>query len=190
MVFWLFKKKSETSDHFENSVKNSFGNIKKDMSQITSWINHFHEKHGSHNEEIQGIIARLERIEESLLSFSNETIEEEVDEEVITNNTNPSYISKEYDKWDELTPVQQALSMKIYGLQKENPGKWLALKQIAQELYPNKEYSKVRSTVSDYIGVLEEFDYIERKRKGRQAYVRCKIKEIPQQNFLKQKTLN
>jgi hypothetical protein len=178
MVWWLFKKKGETSSEFQKTVKNSFFNIKDDMSQISQWISHFKEKHDGHESEITTIISRLESIEKQLNFRVEDVPVSEVLEEKETEEKKEG-INKEYERWDELTPVQQRLCWKISRLQKEKPKRWLSLKDIAQELYPEREYNKIRSTVSDYIGLLEEFDYIERKRKGRQAYVRFKKNKLP-----------
>ena len=179
MFGWLFKKREDgVNIHFENSVKKSFSNIKDDMSQISQWIGHFKQKHDIHEQQFSDIVARLNAIENQLGSLQISLEDQEFESEKNDDEGVDSY-EKEFEKWDELTPVQKSLCWKIYRLQKEKPLRWLSLKEIAAELYPEREYSKVRSTVSDYVGLLEEFDYLERKRKGRQAYVRFKKKNLP-----------
>ncbi|MDP3919132.1 MAG: hypothetical protein Q8Q35_04505 [Nanoarchaeota archaeon] len=184
MVWWLLKKRNKENIEFHDTVKNSFTNLRDDMAHISKWINHFKDKHEDHNTHITNIFSRLNLIESDLIELKElgmikqavvETSQKEPSLE-----ENESSDDKAFEKWDELTPVQQSLCWKISRLQKERPKKWLSIKEIAAELYPDREYSKVRSTVSDYIGLLEDFDYLERKRKGRQAYVRFKKNNLPE----------
>lgn len=77
----------------------------------------------------------------------------------------------EDDPWYTLTEMQQQICWKLAALQKESPNKWISFKVLAGELYPNKDYGVVRSTVSEYITLLEEMGYVQKKRRGRQTYV-------------------
>ena len=80
--------------------------------------------------------------------------------------------------WLELTETQQKLCWKIAVLQKELPNEWLSLKYLAQEMYPDRDYASVRSTVSQFIAQLEDLGFVKRRRKGRQAYV-CSTDKNP-----------
>jgi hypothetical protein len=73
--------------------------------------------------------------------------------------------------WEFLTETQQRLCWKLAALQKEMPDQWISLKYLAQELYPDKDYNQVRSTLSQFIAGLEELGIVKRKRKGKQAYI-------------------
>ena len=78
---------------------------------------------------------------------------------------------EEASSWMELTETQQKLCWKIAALQKEMPNEWISLKALAQDMYPDKEYSSVRSTICQFVSQLEEMGFIKRRRKGRQTYV-------------------
>jgi len=62
MAFWLFQKKRE--DHeikkIHNIMENSFSNIKKDMKNISSWIDHFKNKHQKHDDSFDKMIRDVE----------------------------------------------------------------------------------------------------------------------------------
>ena len=69
-MFWFFKKvrdnTSEKLDSMNFMVKNSFENIKKDMSLISQWINYFNKKHDGNDQKMTSIFARLEILEHKL----------------------------------------------------------------------------------------------------------------------------
>ena len=88
--------------------------------------------------------------------------------------------------WAQLTDVQQHLAYVISSLDKEEPETWHALKKVAFELYPNREYGEVRTTISHYVRLLEEFGFVERKRVGNKSLVRTKKKELPKLRVSKQ----
>lgn len=170
-MVWLFWRKPRKT--FEEAVKNSFGNIRHDMTNISSWITHFKSKHEEQIVQLKDIQERLAFIEEHL-GFTSLPKQKEK----IKSQESRGFVKDITSLLDELTHTQRVLCWKTFRLQKENPGKWLTIKRIASEVYPEKGYSQVRTTVSDYLALLEEFDLIERTRKGKQAYVRFK-KDLP-----------
>ena len=60
---------------------------------------------------------------------------------------------------------------------------------LAQDLYPGKPYDKVRSTVSEYIGILVDAGLLHKMRKGKQTYIATtqKGQDFFQKNNPKQK---
>jgi len=61
---WLLGRKR--SEEFEGEVMDSFANVKKDVSKISKWLDHFHKKHKGHDEEFSKVLSRLEKVEEDL----------------------------------------------------------------------------------------------------------------------------
>ena len=47
------------------------------------------------------------------------------------------------------------------------PDQWISLKYLAEELYPDKEYGAIRSTLSQFVTALEEMGFV--KERERQA---------------------
>ena len=66
---WLFKKKGD--EIFEEEVKKSFSNVKKDISKVSKWISHFHDKHRDHEEDFSKVLSRLEKLEKDLEDVKN-----------------------------------------------------------------------------------------------------------------------
>ena len=66
---WLFKKKGD--ENFEEEVKKSFSNVKKDISKVSKWISHFHDKHRDHEEDFSKVLSRMEKLEKDLEDIKN-----------------------------------------------------------------------------------------------------------------------
>ncbi len=195
----IFKRKNDRQDlhvhhtfsHLHETLKNSFGNIKKDMNQLNSWISHFKERHIEHDKRFDYLFAKIEEMESKLDNMnSSETYETPIQESYEEPEVIEEPIQKE-SMWDLLTPTQQKICWKLSSLHKEMPDQWIPMKYLAQEMYPEKEYSKVRSAMSQFISNLEEAGFIKRKRRGKQAYVKLIKTDIhPRKSQLLAKIFN
>ena len=185
-MFNFFKRKknnprlAETISTMQESLKKSFTNIKKDFSMMDGHNKTFHEKHekhtidhGEHRKNIQLLGERLKSIEESLGILKEiEIVNEEVSGEV----------EADFGNLEDMTGVSQKICYVLAALQKENKG-MVTLKTLAEEMYPGKEYAKIRSTISQYTTELEELGYVQKKKKGKQVY----IKSTEKNPFLSEK---
>jgi len=182
MVFWFFKKRDDRDLEFiHKKLDNSFSNIHNDMEKVTSWINHFHGRHGDHDKKFDTVVKRLDKIEYAVseLQDAMTAAYQKISEPSIAEaKDDVKKIVEEDPIWLELTETQQKLCWKIAVLQKELPNEWLSLKYLAQEMYPDRDYASVRSTVSQFIAQLEDLGFVKRRRKGRQAYV-CSTDKNP-----------
>jgi predicted transcriptional regulator len=52
------------------------------------------------------------------------------------------------------------------------------MKQLSEELYPEKKYNDVRSMMSDYINLLSEYGLVKKIRRGRQIFLSITEKGI------------
>lgn len=169
----IFKKISKPHPHkridnLNKSVHQSFTNLRNDMEHVSKLLHHFDNKHKEHDNNFKSLIKRLEDIE-SIIKESKVPVSAEEEKENLELSKEEQPI--EDPLWESLTETQQKLCWKLAALQKEMPNQWISLKYLAQELYPDKEYSTVRSTLSQFITALEEMGIVKRKRKGKQAYV-------------------
>ncbi len=80
-------------------------------------------------------------------------------------------ITTSNDILDTLTETQRIILLRLVTLVKESGQDWVTIKNLAQDLYPNKEYSQIRSTLSEYIGVLVDNNLVKKQRRGKQTYV-------------------
>lgn len=166
MFNWLFKKEKDTEilnkfEEMEKSLKRSFSNIKEDINNLSEHSKHFHSKHFTHDQKFQGLHERILLLEE-LIKKHHESKEElnEIKDEL------------ELDELGRLTQVSQRICMVLAALSKEDPDRLIQLKTLAEEMYPNKKYQEIRSTVSQYTTELEELGYLVKKKKGRQVFIK------------------
>ncbi len=171
MLKWFFQKWSNKNINVEESVKNSFLNVREDMAHISKWISHFKLKHDDHEQKISLLYSRLDKIEKILEQIEEDSpiLEEKVRVEELKEESTPSFPASQ---WDELTDTQKKVCWFISKLTKESTNGWVASKVLAREMYPTKEYIKTRSTVSQFISTLEEHGFVQRRRNGKQAYVK------------------
>ena len=186
-MFNFFKRKNkdytltETINVMQESLKKSFGNIKKDFSMIDMHNQRFHKKHEKHEqsheehrENIKILGERLLSLEKSLCMLKDIKIQQnEVREEQ----------EIEFNDLEEMTEVSQKICYILAALQQEDK-ELVTLKFLAEEMYPDKEYTKIRSTISQYTTELEELGYVQKKKKGKHVY----IKSTDKNPFLKEKS--
>jgi len=167
MFNWFFKRGiNRKITEMHSSVNSSFSNVKEDIRQVSQWVSHFKNKHESHDKNIDLILKRLDSIE-AQIQDSSMLIGEEV-----PSNSSKDFTEFDLKNWNLLTDVQQHLAQVILSLDKEEPDSWHTLKKIALELYPTREYNTVRTTISHYVRLLEEYGFVERKRIGNQSFVK------------------
>ncbi len=158
-------------DRVEKEVKHSLDTVRRDIHGVSRWLVHFKERHYKHDKTFNSILRRLDKIENRLEELSEETEDHEKEEEETEEEAEEEEILEQDSKWELLTDTQKNICWKLASLQKENPDQWVSLKYLAQEIYPDKDYTKVRSALSQFISQLEELGYVKRRRKGKQAYV-------------------
>ena len=66
---WLFGQKRNNG--FEEEIKHSFTNVKKDISKVSKWLDHFHKKHKGHEEDFSKVLSRLGKVEKDLEDAKN-----------------------------------------------------------------------------------------------------------------------
>lgn len=190
-MFNFFKKRDDnqlktTVEAMQASLKKSFENIKKDFSTIDDHHREFHEKHEkheevhkSHKESINNLGERLIRLERAIAQLQNieyEPIQVREESEL------------EFNEIESMTEVSQKICFILAALLQENKD-LVTLKSLAEEMYPDKEYSKIRSTISQYTTELEELGYVQKKKKGKHVYIKSTDKNpfLRDKNLLKKK---
>ena len=149
----------------ETSLRVSFHNIKKDLSQ-TKYVQEV---------QIQRALRRLDILESQIFDLKDKNKEQDKAEKIFELGEEQELPlleqKKEKPSVDSLTDVQQNMLLFITKLQVENPDQLLSAKRLAEELYPDKSYEKIRPMISTYLDVLEEFNLIRKERKRKQAFI-------------------
>ena len=178
-----------------NNLKTSFSRIRSDIQVVRDWLTQMKDKDQDQDHKINELSNKIEelgdvlaymqksqnRLREEILRVTlppikkdipittNQPPKQETEEEPImietSQPTNPSALL------ENLTETQQAMFLRLGTIMNEAGQEWIPLKALAQELYPEKEYPKVRSTVSEYADILGEFYLLDKKRRGKQSYV-------------------
>lgn len=194
MFSWFKRDENRKVAEIESSIKNSFQSMKADMNHVGSWINHFKEKHALHennflnieikmkeqNEEIEELKEKIAIFDEILMVNAKKVrVPNKVDEEG-ENLT----LEKEELPSEELSnglPLgQQKVCARLAALQRENPDKWISLRDLAEEVYPEKEKydDATRSAISQLVNILVEEGYLAKKRVGKIMYVYLRKSKI------------
>ncbi len=158
-----------------DNISTSFKKVKEDIQSIGKWIHHFEKTDQKQEDELSNLKSEI-RYLRALIKERHPVVEnvreiikkEPVIEDVVaedfeeTNSTNPL---------EHFTDTQKAIFSRLGVIQKEGSQSWIPLKQIAQEIYPDKQYDDVRSTISEYMGLLSDAGLVKRVRKGKQTFV-------------------
>lgn len=161
---WFFNKDGERKwDFLHFSLKTSFNNIKNDINLLRVYMN-------SNNNRVESRMLELERRLYRLESMAHlpkqpeppqiREIEAKREEEL-----------KFEDDISEFTNLQKSILINLFILTKESNTKWLGMKDLSQEIYPNKDYNSIRSMISTYTDSLHDGGFIQKMRKGRDTYL-------------------
>ena len=185
-MWWLFSNKKRGNvvnydlhlhsriKNIEESLKNSFFNIKKDITKINSFLYH-HDNNLAHLKErvlfLESKLRDLSEKENIQKNFEEKPQKKELvyEEKDIAEKSDKK--TTLLVKWEDLTNIQQTIFLRLGLLQIESSQKRIAMKHLSEELYPEKEYNDVRSMISDYINLLNEYGLIKKTRKGRQIFL-------------------
>ncbi len=180
------KKRSEVNEavshinQISENLKNSFTRIKSDIKVIRDWLSFFKTRDEEYGERFQNLESRIEEISQVISYLAErenstpaqpkkrETSKEKLYYDDEESNLPPKMTRSPLD---DLTETQKAIFFRLGAFQRESGQEWTALKTLAMDLYPGKTYDKVRSTVSEYIGILVDARLIHKLRKGKQTYI-------------------
>ncbi len=152
----------------ESSLRMSFHNIKKDLIYSKTL----------QEDQFKSILRRLQILESQ--TFNIKTKQDETQEKEKSEITEPFLLEDQtkHSVLESLTEVQQNMLVLLAKLNIENPTQWFSAKYLAQELYPEKQYEKIRPMISTYLDVLEEFSLIKKERKRKQVFIKLTEKGI------------
>ena len=126
MGFWFFKQKkredySKQIKTLHSSLKSSFTNVKKDMHNISDWINILDEKNQDQNTELKGLQKRVMILEAKLERVVEDLEDEEILEEPKIEEIRNSEVrfSGVINSFQSLTDTQKNIFKTLYLLQKE-----------------------------------------------------------------------
>ncbi len=203
-LFSLFsnKRREDSLDRkitaISENISSSFQKVKDDIKSVGKWINRFEENDQKHSDDIAYLRSELQYLRTLI---SERPIHQEIKQERARKITHKPVIEAVVEEEsfeipsqsviDTLTDTQRSIFSRLGVLQKEGSQPWVPLKQLAQEVYPEKKYDEVRSTISEYMGLLSDAGLVKRVRKGKQTFVSVSEKgsalfsKQPKENLVK-----
>jgi chromosome segregation ATPase len=172
MFGWFKKRDDKRVDELESSIKNSFQNMRTDMSHVSKWITHFKTKHEEHHTKIEDLHKRIELLEE-LLAVKN-AVSSKIPQKVRVKEENLDELEEELPEISnekELPEAQMRVCECLAALQREEPNSWSSLPKLAAEVYPGRDYEQVRSAILQLVNVLEAEGFVAKKKVRKSVYV-------------------
>ena len=187
MGFLFFKKKksevNQALDHvnqISENLKHSFTRIKTDIKVVRDWLSFFKTRDEEYNDRFKNMESRIDEIGQVMSYLAERENSPQKQPNLQGSQKEKPYYDDGNEKLppriertplDDLTETQKAIFFRLGAFQRESGQEWTALKTLASDLYPSKSYDKVRSTVSEYIGILVDAGFIHKLRKGKQTYL-------------------
>lgn len=110
MSFWFFKKSESVHKKvsvLEKNLSDSFSNLKKDMGKVSFWIDHFKQKHNHHDQRLNTIEQKLEKIL-AILKENEVEVEEAIEHVQSFKRSDASFMNIQSAKdLNHLTPAQK-----------------------------------------------------------------------------------
>ncbi len=189
MGFWFFKKKRETIvpeylgslEALNSNLKTSFFKIKTDIQITQEWLSYFKDKEFFQDNKMRELEDRIDELGE-VIAYMQQTVESAPQQatralpdktekhQPVTEERKEIEIPK-VNVFDHLTETQKKLFLTLSKVLHETGQEWVPLKALADDSYGGKPYDDIRSTVSEYLTILLDFNLVKKQRKGKQAYV-------------------
>ena len=177
------------------NITNSFKKVKEDIKSVGKWINRFEENDKRQSDDLAYLRNELQYLRTLI---SERPVHHEIKQEKVHKIPSKPVIEEVVEQEsfeipsqsaiDALTDTQKSIFNRLGVIQREGSQPWVPLKQLAQEVYPEKKYDEVRSTISEYMGLLSDAGLVKRVRKGKQTFV--SVSEKGSSLFSKQPKVN
>lgn len=180
-MFWKKRRDDHKAilrlEEMNENLKESFSRIRADIEAVKGWLEYFQTKQQENDTKFKDIQERIEEIGE-VVSYIGEApqIHAEILKEGQSNSSSPELEPKPpaFDKGrlvEGLTETQRSIFLRVGTLLQESGQQWISIKGLAHELYPDRPYDQVRSTLSEYLSILIESGLIQKKRVGKSTYI-------------------
>jgi len=174
----------------DSALKSSFSNLKCDMVKISNHLIDLDSRINEQNNQLRELKKEIDSLRDKEISI--DTIKENLKKEILqdlrasqkSNNStrespdeafgNRSVKSTERSVSVRRTPnttgftgLHMEMLKRLMVLQIESGKRGVSLRRLADELYPHKRYSSIKSTLSEYIKKLNQAGFVEKKKRGK-----------------------
>lgn len=167
--FPLMQRIQKRLQQMDFALKSSFTNIKKDISSHEGSLASINTKLTEQEKLIQQLIAEMDLVQKknraSILPSEDTTSHnnQRVFGERSVESTERSETVRRTP--NSLSALHLEILKRIMLLQMETGKRCITMKELAAEIYPTKEYSKIKSTMSEYIKSLHQSGLVEKVQK-------------------------
>ncbi|MAF36496.1 hypothetical protein CL622_05260 [archaeon] len=174
----LFRKKEfiqkQEFNLLHERLHGAFSKVRMDFTEVLKQMTTFKKNNQnlSHESTILGarisaLEGKIDFLQKTFLNFQNSTSIPKLEsaEQIAHEEEGP-----EIDYFQQLTQTQLAIMGTLLKLIMISKKKWISVKSIANEYYPNNDYRNVKGILSQYTGILLEFNLIKKKTIGLLMY--------------------
>ncbi len=174
-IFSFFKKTGESEKilKINENLKDSFSNVKKDMTLIHKHLSHHKDHTDKRFQHLEEKIKKIEYLMRLSLQQSSQQISDKQERK-----TEKSQEIEEFQEEDivnflkGLPMAELKLFTTIHELQENLNAKHISYKSLAKYLYPEKDYNSIRSTITQFVLRLYTEGLVEKTRIGKETYVK------------------
>ena len=172
-------------DRLDDALSKSFANLKRDFEAQAMSLERMNTKlieQDRTNRQLVKIIARLQKQQDiasqpqlSKNEVSQETVRKHHHEAEGARNTEES-CKRSFESINQphgsqtvagLTKLHMEILKHLMIIQTESGKRYISMRDLASELYPNKQYSIIKATLSEYIKKLHQDGFVEKIHKER-----------------------
>ncbi len=171
-IFSFFKKTGESEKilKINENLKDSFSNVKKDITVMHKHLGHHKEHTDKRFQQLEEKIKKIEYIMRVSLQQSSQPqkqtkIEKQEETEVVPEGDITNILKG-------LPMAELRLFTTIHELQENLNAKHISYKSLAKYLYPEKDYNSIRSTITQFVLRLHTEGLVEKTRIGKETYVK------------------
>jgi hypothetical protein len=167
----LVKRLQKRLGQMDLALQSSFSNLKRDFSNHASSLDAMNSKLMEQEKLIRQLmseIALLQKQSNVDISPSENTDSHDVrkvfgDRSVESTERSVSVLRTP----NSLSSLHLEILKRIMLIQMETGKRCITMRELATEAYPTKEYSKIKSTLSEYIKTLDQSGLVEKVQKGK-----------------------
>lgn len=167
--FPLMQRIQKRLQQMDFAIKSSFTNIKQDISSHENSLESINTKLTEQKKLIRQLIAEIARIQNqnhkviSSAGYTNSNNDQRVFDERSVESTERSVTVLRTP--NRLSALHLEILKRIMLVQMETGKRCITMREIASEVYPTKEYGKIKSTMSEYIKSLHQSGLVEKVQK-------------------------
>jgi hypothetical protein len=155
----------------DKALISSFANLKHDISSHRKSLELLNSRIAEQDKLLDQLINEMSVLKEQKQTLKTES--QQQTEQVVFGERSVSSVKCSEGVLrtpNSLTPLHLELLRKLMLLQVENGSRGITMRELAVEVYPDREYASIKSTLSEYIKELHQAELVE-KIQNKRLYI-------------------